>query len=57
MNLLEPEGWPPKSLLGGRPRPMTAAQRWALRIEAAKERKAQRALDMSREVGGKDDED
>ena len=52
MNLPEPEGWPPKSLLGSRPSPMTAAQRWALRMEVAKERKAQR----SREVGGNDED-
>jgi hypothetical protein len=52
MNLPEPEGWPSKSLLGGWPSPMTAAQRWALRIEAAKERKAKR----SKEVGGNDED-
>ena len=48
------DDWPPKSMLGTvpAPAPMTAIQRWALRMEAAKERKAQR----SREVGGNDED-
>jgi hypothetical protein len=50
------DDWPPKSLLGTVPSPMSASQRWALRMEAGEERKAQRALDMSRECGGNDED-
>jgi hypothetical protein len=50
------DDWPPKPVLGTVPSPRTAIQRWALRMEAAKERKAQRALDMSKEVGGNDED-
>jgi hypothetical protein len=56
MGLRLPEDYPARSLLGGRPPTMTAREQWALRMEAAKERKAQRALDMSREVGGNDED-
>jgi hypothetical protein len=56
VNLPEPEGWPPKSLLGGTVSPMTAREQWALRMQAGAERKAQRAPDTSREVGGKDED-
>jgi hypothetical protein len=51
-----PEDYPMKSLLGTKPPTLTAREQWELRMEAAKERRAQRALDMSREVGGKDED-
>ena len=44
---MELSEWPPKSLLGTRPEPMSARERWEQRMEAGKERR-------ERATGGED---
>jgi hypothetical protein len=57
MHLRPPDDYPPRSLLGTSPPKLTPSERWAQRLELARERRERvEALDMSKENGGKDED-
>jgi hypothetical protein len=56
-HLRPPDDYPPISLMGAKPLPLSASERWEVHLELARERRERvEALDMSKENGGNDED-